>query len=56
MENRNNPHQSLAYGIPVGLLLGTGAAVIFSLSIGLCAGIGMLLGIVVGAIADAEQQ
>ncbi len=49
-------HKYLMYGIPFGLIIGTGIAVIASLNIGVCAGIGMLLGIVVGTIMDEKKK
>ena len=52
----DNEHKYLAYGIPAGLLIGTMVAVVTSLNIGVCSGIGMLLGIVVGNIFDEGNK
>lgn len=56
MDKNTNEHKYLSYGIPAGLLLGTAVAVLTSLNIGVCAGVGMLGGIVVGTIIDAEKN
>ncbi len=56
MKKKTENSEYLAYGIPLGLLLGTAVAVITSLNIGVCAGVGMLLGIVGGAIMDEGKK
>ena len=46
----------MSYGIPAGLLIGTTVAVLTSLNIGVCAGIGMLIGIVAVTIVDEATK
>ncbi len=53
MDNKN---KYLTAGIPLGLLLGTGFAILTSCNIGVCAGVGMLLGIVGGTIIDESEK
>ena len=57
MHNNKNDenHKYLAYCIPAGLLIGTAIAVVASLNIGICAGVGMLLGVVIGTIIDSLE-
>ncbi len=51
-----NEHKYLSYGIPTGLMLGTAIAVLASLNIGICAGFGMLFGIMVGVVIDEAKK
>lgn len=56
MDKNTNEQKYLSYGIPAGLLIGTAIAVLSSLNIGVCAGVGMLMGIVIGAIMDSKKS
>lgn len=49
-------HKYLTYGIIVGMLFGTVIAVIAHFNIGICVGLAMLLGIVIGTIIDYEKK
>ena len=56
MKKENGEHTYLCYSIPAGLLIGVVIAALASLNIGVCAGIGMLLGIVIGTTVDYEKN
>lgn len=55
-DKNKDEHKYLCYCIPAGLLVGTVAAVLTPLSIGIGAGMGMLLGIVIGTTIDYEAK
>lgn len=56
MNKNDNENKYLSYGIPAGALIGTMVAVLTSLNIGVCAGIGMSIGIVAGTIIDEATK
>lgn len=56
MNKDKNEYKYLCYGIPTGLLIGVIVAVVATLNIGVCAGIGMLLGVVIGTTIDYEKK
>lgn len=49
-------HEYLTYSIIAGLLFGTVMAVVAHLNIGICVGLAMLLGIVIGTTIDYEKK
>lgn len=56
MNNNTGKHTYLTYGIPIGLVGGAAVAILASLNIGICAGVGMLAGIVIGAFVDEQKS
>lgn len=52
----NSEHKYLTYSIVVGMIIGTVIAVVTTLNIGICAGAGMLLGVVVGTTIDYQKN